>query len=312
LAVSAGSLWFKARSYEMTEAFCLRVLSTMRLNDYAQRELKQLLQAVWTEGSMRRAGISLLPGQVTVSVSGGEVVVGAAPLDLIVEKVQTIQAMFFRTVEMVKGVAFRVRGPARQDIQDAFRPWIFQAAPGSYQFSIALREPEQPDFFGEAIRPEQIAEKFLDVVRATAAGEDVKLTEVVPDARYRTTFLKLARNLSPTSTGSSFSQIDIRAVGDERLASFGRESRLLINQTIRAEAPDMTLRGERVTITGVLRALHLDKNWLEVVKGGETFRVHELGDAVDDVIGPMVNKPVVVQATRYRSKLKFIDIEIEE
>jgi hypothetical protein len=110
LAVSAGSLWFKARSYEMTEAFCLRVLSTMRLNDYAQRELKQLLQAVWTEGSMRRAGISLLPGQVTVSVSGGEVVVGAAPLDLIVEKVQTIQAMFFRTVEMVKGVALNRAG----------------------------------------------------------------------------------------------------------------------------------------------------------------------------------------------------------
>lgn len=36
------------------------------------------------------------------SVKGGEVITGGAPLDLIVEKVQTIQSMFYRTVECIK------------------------------------------------------------------------------------------------------------------------------------------------------------------------------------------------------------------
>jgi hypothetical protein len=42
----------------------------------------------------------LLPGQVFFSVKGGDVVTGGAPLDLIVEKVQTIQPIFYRTIEV--------------------------------------------------------------------------------------------------------------------------------------------------------------------------------------------------------------------
>jgi len=54
--------------------------------------------------------VNFLPGQVFVSVKGGEVITGGAPLDLIVEKVQTIQAMFYRTIEFIKDMPLRVRG----------------------------------------------------------------------------------------------------------------------------------------------------------------------------------------------------------
>jgi len=59
--------------------------------------------------------------------------------------------------------------------------------------------------------------------------------------------------------------------------------------------------------------LHLDKDWLDVVVGGVSVHVVGLQDAVDDVIGPMVNRTVVVRAIRNsENKLTFLDIELAD
>lgn len=311
LAVSAVALWYKAREYQSAERLAVSALASMRLAGFARKQLQELLQAIWTEASMRDAGISLLPGQVTVSVSGGEVVVGAAPLDLIVEKVQTIQAMFYRTVEFLKGVEFRTRGAPRPEIQNACRPWIFQAAPGSYQFSVALREPEQPSLLEDDVNPREVAAHFLKIVRASAAGEGAALEEAVPEPKYRSTFLKLARNLVPN--GRVFSKLEIRAVGEEATATFTPDSRVMINETLRPMSAQLLVGPDRnETVSGVLRAVHLDQGWIEIVQGTEALRIRTAGNAVDDVIGPMVNKKVAVRVERYRRQLRFIDIEVEE
>lgn len=65
---------------------------------------------------------------------------------------------------------------------------------------------------------------------------------------------------------------------------------------------------------GVLRALDLDKDWLKVeVEDGTQVEVRQLSQAVDDVIGPMVNKKVTVRAIKtQRGELHFTDIELAE
>jgi len=68
-------------------------------------------------------------------------------------------------------------------------------------------------------------------------------------------------------------------------------------------------------IEGVLRAVHLDKNWLEIVTNEpvrEHIRIDEAGDALDDVVGPMVNRNVVVTAVRRGKKYFYNDIELVE
>ena len=58
--------------------------------------------AIHLERTVReRAGIEFAPGQVLISVKGGDVIEGGAPLDLIVEKVQTVQSLFYRTAEFL-------------------------------------------------------------------------------------------------------------------------------------------------------------------------------------------------------------------
>ncbi len=68
-----------------------------------------------------------------------------------------------------------------------------------------------------------------------------------------------------------------------------------------------------VTLRGVLRAVHLDQDWLEVTIGDQHVRVTDVGEVVDDVIGPMMNRPVAVHATRdFKGRHRFRDIESGE
>jgi hypothetical protein len=67
------------------------------------------------------------------------------------------------------------------------------------------------------------------------------------------------------------------------------------------------------TLRGVLRAVNLDKDWIEVVSDFGTHHINGLAEALDDVIGPMVNRRVVVKVRRDASlKYKFEDIELDE
>lgn len=59
----------------------------------------------------------------------------------------------------------------------------------------------------------------------------------------------------------------------------------------------------------MLRAVHLDKDWLELAVDNDHLRVESVGEEVDDVIGPLVNKPVIVHAYVTGRRHKFLDIE---
>lgn len=311
-AVSAVALWFKATEYARAEQLAHEMLADARMPDFAREDLRNLVQAIWTESAKQKAGVTFIPGQVLVSVRGGEVVTGGAPLDLIVEKVQTIQAIFYRTIEYLNGKTHRRTGPPSKELQEACRPWLFQSAPGSYQFSVAIQKPKQPDFFREEIKPERIAEHFLEIVRASSSEDDSELKALVSDGIYRTTFLKLARNLAPT--GKSFERIELRASGESHPVGLGVESRANINNQLRKKS--LAVIGDPPTeevLLGTLRAVHLDEDWLDITVDDKSLHVKDLKDTVDDVIGPMVNRSVSVRVIRLPSnKLKFVDIELAD
>jgi hypothetical protein len=314
-SVSAVALWYKAGRLHEAEQLAHRAAAIGAMPAFAVGELRTLLQAIWNERAQKDAGISFVPGQVVVSVKGGEVVTGGAPLDLIIGKVQIVEKLFYRTAEFMKLLPLRKKGPSSKEIQERCRPWLFQSVPGSYQFAVAIQKPPQGEMFSsDDPEPQVLTETFLSILRA--AGEDPveALTTVVPVEDYRQTFLKMTRNLAPG--GRVFDQIEISGAGDRRPVVLSTGSRKLISETLRGPAPTSSPQAadEESSLRGVLRALDLDKDWLEVVvDGGDKKRVHGVGEVVDDLIGPMVNHDVSVRVRRGKGKaLKFIDIEQEE
>ena len=68
-----------------------------------------------------------------------------------------------------------------------------------------------------------------------------------------------------------------------------------------------------VTLRGILRAVHLEKDWLEVYVNGAPIKISGVGETVDDVIGPMVNHSVLVHVFRDgKGAFDFRDIELAD
>lgn len=312
-AVSAVALWYKASAFDRAEQLAYSMLADPLLPDFARSDLRNLVQAIWTESSKQAATVGFLPGQVFVSVKGGEIIAGGAPLELIIEKVQTIQAMFYRTIEFIRDMPLRPRGAPNREIQESCRPWLFQAAPGSYQFSVAIQEPLQRDFFKEDTRPDLVARQFLQILQAAASQDQAELEAAVPKPDYRPVFLKLSRNLAPN--GKNFSSIEFRTPAGDGSVTFTPDVKTTISQTLKKNRPSEELDSPSAEeeLVGALRAVDLDKDFLVVAVGDEHTRVVGLGDAMDDVIGPMVNKRVKVHVARKSTgSLRLLDIELDE
>jgi hypothetical protein len=313
-SVSAVALWYKAQEYERAQQTAYMWLSKGWLPDFAVEQLKNLLQETWNELARMKACLRFIPGQVTVSVRGGEIVAGGAPLDLVVQKVQTVQSCFYRTAEYLRGLPHRKRGHPDSEIQEMCRPWLFQSATGSYQFAVAVQDPRQRNLFeAEEPRALEIATKLLAILRASVEDPSEVLPQLVPDEDYRATFLKLSRNLAPT--GKTFAEMEIRSLEESRPITLVPSSRKSISEALRSSRPKETAPAESEveSLRGILRALHLDQDWLEVTVEGRRVKIFQVGEAIDDVIGPMVNRPVIVETTRDLSgRYSFRDIELDD
>jgi hypothetical protein len=287
------------------------VLANDSLPAFAVEQLQGLLQSVWSEKVRQNAGLKFSEGELLVSASGGRSVTGGAPLDLVLSKVENIKSLFFRTVEYLQHLPHRKHGAAPMEVQNVCRPWLFQTVPGSYQFAVAIEDLAQRTLFGPEIPTvEEIKRTFISLVRDSAENPEISMAERVPDRDYRGTFLKLTRALAPT--GKDFAVLTIRESStDNDPVILTEDSRKEINSVIRQQFTKPRASGETPgELMGVLRAVHLDEDWLEVTVDGQHSRVHDVGEAVDDVIGPLVNHQVVVQiVTTARGRVLFRDIE---
>ena len=317
-AISAVALYYKAKAYPEAEHLAYRWLPDTNLPAFATKQLRELLQLVWTDATTGAEPVRFAPGDVLISVKGGEVVYGGAPLDLIVRKVSEVEKMFYRVTEFLMDRPLRVRGEPPRDVKEMARPWLFQAAPGSYQFMVRVQEPPQQSLF-ESRTPavSAISKTFLNVVRASATDPSGALVRVVPNPEYRRTFLRMTRNLAPT--GRTFDRLDIRDAGETQshAISLAAPIRSEINAKLsqeRDEEPQKDTRREPVR--GVLRALDLDQQWIVVtdLQNPDTHtRIQRTPEALDDMIGPMVNQQVIIE-TRVDEKGRhyFLDIQLDE
>lgn len=328
-AVSAVSLYFKAQEFGQAKKLAHKWLATDLLPAFAVEELEDLLQVIRFDESRVKSGIQFIEGEVLVSVKGGEVLYGAAPLDLILRKVEQISTMFYRTTEMLLDHPLRRRGSPSPEVKKYCDPWLFQAVPGSYQFSVQVRKPQdykQLSLPGMSaadveLRVEQITKTFLDIIRAATQDPEGELIEVVPQEDYRKAFLKSAQDLAPPVTGKTFNQIEIKSSSDDepRPVILLPETRLVIKEVLNKSEPEPPELPESkvISLRGTLRNLHLDDDWIEISINGKSQKIYGAGEEIDDRVGPMVNRRIVAEVLERSDKsiekrYSLRDLQLEE
>lgn len=324
-AVSATSLYYKAHKFLLAKQVAHKWLATELLPPFAIEELEDILQVIRYEEIRAKSGIQFIKGEVLVSISGGEILYGAAPLELILDKVEKIRNIFYRTTEFLLGMNLRRQGVPNQLVKGQCDPWLLQASPGSYQFAVRVRKPQEqltiPGLPDTGLRVEQITNKFFEIIRASTQYPEDKLREIVPEEDYRETFLKLTRELSPPVTGKSFNQMEIKSTSDDEPHSIilRPETREAIKNVLKKPEPESQEHVEHkvMQLYGTLRNLSLDHDWIEVNVDGENRKIYDAKEEIDDVIGSMVNRRVVVEVIEQTDKSAerkyyFRDIQREE
>ena len=313
LAVSASALFLKSGDLNRAQVSACRHLANQHLPVSAFDQLSELLQTIWSERTRVQSGLSFEPNKVHFSLRGGNILRGGAPLDLVVQISQRTESLFYRVSEFKRGLPHRVRGQASKAIRAAHRPWLFQDDPGSFRFSVAVQEPIQRDiFWQDGPTSTEVVGTSLEILRASVYSPSGTMLDLVPDPSYRRTFLRFARDLSPT--GKHHKRLEIRSDGAEGSIRLDDDTRFFLNDSIQALSAnqiEMNLVDEQVV--GTLRGVDLERDWLEVVVDSERVRVREVGEAVDDLIGPLVNRSVVVTVARDSTGTLFYrDIELDD
>ena len=305
-AVSAVALYLKAAKWSTAQVLAYRCLGSGFLPDFAWQQMEDLLDSI----KMQQLGIDG-DAHILVSARGGTIVTGGAPWDVVLPQMHRVVSLFQRTTEYIKNIPHRKRGLPSREIQDSYKPWIFQAELGSYQFAVRLQQDRQLSMLDDNVPTKQVVNRLYDILDVCVTSPSGRISNVVPNDDYARTFLKLTRDLAPTEKGS-FSYLDIRAASADQPITLNSGVRYSISEALRdrqAPLPDTT----EEDIRGVLRALHLNHDWIEVTdEDGESRRIVGAGDEVDDRIGPMVNQPVLVRVARAGETRNFIDIELDE
>lgn len=299
LAVSFVSLLYKAQELDQAERAVFRLLGEQNnLLPWAEEQLRDLLQVVTDERVITQELDQRYTGDiVTVALRGGEIGTGTGPLDLVIAKATGFKSLFYRMAEWVGDYPLRRRGNPPKELLNILQVRASQPVAGSYRMDIRLTEPAQQDLFPDKkFQPDDVFDALFSFLSRLSSGTRAEIEEYVPDEQYRRALLELTRNVSPA--GKRVGEIGLyRRKGEsiEKIyltAGLSQKAKESLPKRKKEETlPDMELRG-------VLRALHLDQNWLELTVEDKQIKCDTVPEMLDDVVGPMVNHEVVVHGPK--------------
>lgn len=314
LSVSVASLLYKGGLLNEAELAIFRYLAEGDIDPWAEGQLRELLQVVMDERvlvstlSRRYSGES-----ITVSLRGGEIGAGTGPLDLILDKAVGFRSLLYRMAEWVGQFPLRQHGPPPRELQDLVYARAMEPAPGSYRLEIRLTEPVQPDLYQQTkVPPSLLSDSLFSFLERLTVGTPKDLEEFVPQPEYRRALLQLTRNVAPG--GKRVKELGIYRQKDNVLQSVYLTDALPPKiRDVLPKRPESTAE-RNLTIQGILRALHLDRNWLELtLEDRSHITCDTVPEMLDDVVGPMVNRKVLVsgQMRQKRGKDRLLVSEIE-
>lgn len=314
LSLSVASLLYKAHKLDEAEIRIFRFLSSEPpLEKWADKQLRLLLQVVSDERTIADSlGRKYSGESITVALRGGEIGIGTGPLDLVLEKAAGFRSLLYRFAEWTGKYPLRKQGNPPKAVMELIQARAMEPTVGSYRLEIKLTEPSQLEMFSTGrVKPEAISDAMFQFLDSLVRGNTSELEQLVPQPEYRRAFLELTRNIAPG--GKRLSEVGIYRSSKDRVQSVYLTDAVTtkVRQALpRREFPSET-RGQ---LAGVLRALHLDQNWLEITTpSSDHQKCDTVHDMLDDVVGPMVNREVVVSG-RWRTrkgKRKLLVEEIE-
>ena len=311
LALGAASLHYKAQDLDTASRLAHGYLGDVKALPYYASQMEHLLGTIRFERDWQGARLADPRTRLRFSLRGGETMHGGAPADVIEAPRRAALALVTRAIEFELSVAYRTAGKASSETLQQFRPWLLQAPAGSYQFDVAIQPPAQRELIpSHQISAEDVVQSSAEILAAAARSPDAILPEIVPDADYRKAFLKIAKDLTPDDHG--FRRLEVRTPSHDFPIVLHSGSREIITDAIKRLSVSADQDGEQredVEISGILRNVHLDSEWIEVRVDAAKHRITGFNEDLATQAGGFLNQKVVLSVQQDQAgKLYFRDI----
>lgn len=309
-AVSAVALHFKGGEERAAEKLAHRYLAEDDLIESSRQQLDELIERIRASKQWRDARLNST-AMLRFALSGGEVVHGACPADIVARISEAAHSLVMRSIEYAVKLPYRSAGPPRLAATKAFRPWFIQAPAGSLQFDVAVQPPAQPELMpAHRVSAEAVVQSSAEILAAASQSPDARLPEIVPGADYRRSFLKITKDLIPDDQG--FRRLEVRIPSEEAPIVLRSASREIIAEAIKRLSADADQDGtshEDVEISGILRNVHLDSEWIEVRVDATKHRIADFNEELAAQAGKFLNRKITLSVQRDQTgKLHFRDI----
>ena len=300
LAVSLAALLYKSKQFEKAEFTIYKLLGTESLQPFAIAQLRELLQVVCDERLLSDIKQCYSGESITVALRGGEIGAGTGPLDLILEKAAGFRSIIYRFAEWMSKYPLRLSGKPPKELTDLIQARVAEPALGSYQLEIRLTEPIQEDFFQKSLfNPAELSDAIFDFYDQLTTGDPNQIEKMIPQPEYRKAFLQLTNNIAPR--GKRVREIGLYRTRNKTLQKVYLTDALPERVKKIIPKPQEQDKQKEYQLSGNLRAVHLDENWLELTLSNEAHeKCFTLPDMLDEVVGPMVNRKVIVKGPRIR------------
>ena len=277
-------------------------------------EIADELRDLWTQANCYRhlelKGLVLQDDELQFSLSGRKIGAGMAEWSEVSERINSSSKLMYRTFERKQNRPFREKGPSPKEIREDHQMLISVPRSGSFAVTLkfsSLTEPLLP----RTLDAGAIIGEFMDLIEMVNKSRVNEIQERIPDPAYLRNFFGLAKKIAPDGER-------VRQVGFTAIRSGTERSVQLTTPAVDFPAPpvmeqSLGAEAESVEIRGVLQyADAIKKNEIKVVDEGRTQHVEVPEGMMDDIVRPMWNSRVVIDATRTGSTITLRDIRSDD
>lgn len=282
--------------------------------EYYTKQLYDILDESRDQIELARRGLEYAPGESDISLEGGQVGYGTAPIEVALAKMSAFSALARRIHEWKLGLPFRAAGEPLSPLVKAVTARVSQPAAGSYRFRLQFTRPSQLSFLDpigqvhdESAEPIDVSKELFGVL-ADATNNNMDTFAAMPTG-YARGILRLVRNVLPD--GEEVDAVTVRDATSDGLTPVRLEksSRKAVNNMLRSFEPKV--ENPNVSTKGILRAVHLEDHYIGVLeKNKDLLVIRTRPDEPDDVLSALVNKLVVARWEHYRNTKRLIDIDL--
>jgi hypothetical protein len=275
-------------------------------------ELREVIERVNFRRHLDLRGYILGDEELQVTLAGEDVMSGAASFQAVTERATNTIKLLYRTAQRKTGQPYKDEIPPQ--LKKQITPYMTTPRAASFAFSIRFAEVGDQGILPGLQRGVAVIDEFLTCTEFFIQNKiDLLKTRINSEAYFRN-FLKLTEKIAPDGH-------DIKMVGFTAIQrGKTREVNLTIPQesikaTIQQDKAPITPKSEPIVLKGKL--LFADaigaQNTIKVLDpNGKKQKVTVPEGLMDDIVGPLWNRQVVVDGLRVNKVITLSDIRADD